>query len=316
MVGLLGLAPGAALAGPKAVLVEPIHLKVGEVEPDQVQHFNFTLKNDGDAPLAIQDLKPTCYCTTGTTDVWDVPAGGSTVIHMRVDPSDFVGDINKGIEITTNDPANVTLLVQADLKVRPAIAVVPPELDFGAVPATGSKPQSVDLKGPKERPFKVKSVTSDAKFLAFEQDPLDLDERAGVKISVKVLPGVPAGPFTAKVVVETDDAGKPHIEIPVRGMGPGGLQANPAKLVFESAAAGASVGSFEIAGGPNLKVTGVKTSSPQLEAKLEPAAGGRWRVQVKVASGAKPGRILGKVIVATSDAAQPELAVPVMGLVK
>ena len=71
-----------------------------------------------------------------------------------------------------------------------------------------------------------------------------------------------------------------------------------------------------MSGGAGLKVTGVRTSSPQLEAKLEPlAGGGSWRVQVRLASSARPGRLLGKVIVATGDAKQPELTVPVMGLV-
>jgi hypothetical protein len=87
----------------------------------------------------------------------------------------------------------------------------------------------------------------------------------------------------------------------------------PAKLVFDKAAPGADVGSLEVSGG---KVTEVRTSNPSLVAALEPLEGGRYRVRVKLAGNAKPGRLLGKLIVKTADAAQPEITVPVLGLVR
>jgi len=211
-------------------------------------------------------------------------------------------------------------LLEIDLKVRPGIAVVPPELDFGAVGPQGAKAQVVDIKSPKERPVKAKTST-EAKYLAVDQEPLEREAKIGVRLYVKVLPGVPPGPFSAKVVVETGDAARPRLEIPVRGTGPGGVSVEPAKLLFEAAVAGAVVGTLEVSGGAGFKVTGVRTTSPQLEAALEPAAGagaagGRHRVQVKLAAGANSGRLLARVIVATNDAAQPEVTVPVMGVVR
>src|SRR5206468_4308887 len=132
----------------KAVIVEPMHKSVGEVEPGKLLHYNYTLRNDGDAKLTITDLKGTCYCTTGQADAMQVPPGGSTTVHVRIDPSDFTGDIQKGLEIYTNDPANPMLTVSLDLKVRPGIAVMPPELDFRAIGPQGAKEQSVDVKAP------------------------------------------------------------------------------------------------------------------------------------------------------------------------
>lgn len=305
----------AAAAAPRAVLVEPKHVDAGEVEPDAIQKLEWTLKNAGDAPLSIAALEPTCYCTTAKADAWEVPAGGTTKIRVTIDPSDFVGKITKGVEIETNDPDAPKQLVDVDLVVRPGIAVVPPELDFGAVPAAGSKERTVDLKAAKERPFELTAVSAEAPWLAVDHDPMQIEDRAGYRLYVKVKPGAPAGALATKIVVATTDAGRPRIEIAVRGTGPGGLRVEPARLVFEAAPGGA-VGAIAVSGGKGFKVTGVSSSSPSVEAAVEPQADGSYRVAVRLAAAAKPGRVLAKLAIATSDAAQPEVTVPVMGLVK
>jgi hypothetical protein len=313
--GIGALSATAALAVPKAVVVEPAHLDIGEVEPGQPQKFDWTLRNDGDAVLSIESLEPTCYCTTGKADSWTIAPGTSTKVHVTVDPSDWVGDILKGVDIQTNDAQNKTVSLDVKMKVRPGIAVVPPELDFGAVTAQGSSAHTVDIKAGKERPFKVTSLAADVPYVTVEQDPLQTDDRVGVKLSVKIAPGVPAGPFATKIVVQTDDASRPRIEIPVRGAGPGGLAVNPAKIVFEAMAPGADLGTITVAGDKALKLTGVKSNNPAVEATIQ-GDGGTYTVKVSLAKTAKPGRLLAKLAIATSDAAQPELTVPVTGVVK
>jgi hypothetical protein len=306
----------AATAGPRATLVEPAHVEKGAVEPGEVLHLEWTLRNDGDAPLLIESLDPTCYCTTGKADATAVPPGSSTKIRVTIDPSDFTGAIEKGVEITTNDPQTPTQLVQATMTVRPSIAVVPPELDFGSVPAAGSRERTVDFKAPKERPFQVKAATPGAPYLSVEQEPMQTDDRAGVRLFVKVKPGAPAGPFTTMVIVETDDPAKPRIEVPVRGKGAGGPSFEPERLVFQAATPGTAVGTVTVRGGKGLQVTGVKSTSPALEATAQPQPDGSVAVRVAVAKDAKPGRITAKLLIGTSDAAQPELSVPVLGVVK
>jgi uncharacterized protein DUF1573 len=307
---------GAALpahAAPRAVVSGQSHLDAGKVEPGQVLQYEFTLRNEGDATLAIEDLKPTCYCTSANIDQWDIPAGGSTIVHVRIDPSDFTGDINKGVEISTNDPEHRMLLVDVDLHVLPGIAVVPPELDFGAVGADGSKPAKVDIKVPRERDLKILEVKADAPYVSVTQEPLELEEKHGVTLYVKVLPGAPPGAFTAKVTARTNDTSRPTIEIPLRGRGPGGLRANPEKMVFTTAQPGAEVGTFDVTGGTNLLV---RSSSPNLVAEIRQLDRDRSRVMLRLTDKAPSGRLMERVVVSSQDGKQPELTVTVMGIVR
>ena len=303
----------AAHGAPRARIVEATHIEAGEVEPDRVLNYTFTLTNAGDATLAIEDLAATCYCTTAKSNLWDIPPGQSATIQVRIDPSDFVGPINKGVEIKTNDPANPVLLVDVDLTVRPGIAVVPPELDFGSVGAQGSKSLQVDIKAPKTREFKIVAVKSDVAYLETAHEPLTLDDRHGAMLFVKVLPGAPPGAFKATVNVQTSDPSRPTIAIPVRGRGPGGLAANPEKLTFAMAAAGDDVGTVDISGTGPVQV---RCTSESLVAAVEARKEGGYRVRVKVADGARSGRVMAKLVVSSAGDGAQELEVPVMGIIR
>jgi hypothetical protein len=303
-----------AWAGPRATIVGEKLLDAGSIEPTEVLQYEFTLRNDGDATLAIEDLQPTCYCVTASTTLWDIPAGGTATIHVRIDPSDFVGDLDKGVEILTNDPDTPVLLVGAKIHVRPGIAVVPPELDFGAVGADGSSQGlKVDIKVPRDRDLEITKVVSQVDYMTAEWEPLELEDRYGASVWVDVLAGAPAGAFKGTVVVHTSDTSLPTIEIPVHGRGPGGLSAAPEKVVFASASAGSEVGSFDVHGGSDLKVS---SSSSSLLAQLETVAESHFRVKLSLAKEARAGRLMAKVIVSTPDGSHPDLTVPVMGIVR
>jgi hypothetical protein len=296
------------------VIVGDKHKDAGEIEPSEMLAYEFTLRNDGDETLAIQDLRPTCYCISAKTTLWDVPAGGTATIQVRIDPSDFVGSINKGVEIMTNDPQSPTLLVDVDIVVRAGIAIVPPELDFGRVGSEGSDaPLQFQVKVPRERDLEITEVTTDAQFLSAEQEPLELEERFGATVYVDVLAGAPAGPFTGHVVLHTTDAARPTIEVAVHGRGAGGLQAAPERVVFATADAGAEVGSFEISGGVVHQVT---SSDPRLTPRLEALSDGRYRVVLRLAGDAARGRVMARVSVASIAGEEPGLTVPVMGMVR
>jgi hypothetical protein len=315
LVAALLLGVGTTLqAAPRAVIQGEAGIDAGEVEPSQILEHEFVLRNEGDKTLVIADLKPTCYCISAETNLWDVPPGGEARIAIRIDPSDFVGKVDKGIEIESNDPENPVLMIHVKFVILPGIAVVPPELDFGNVGPEGTKKsKKVDVKAPRERSLEILDVSTDADFVSVTHEDLLLEERDGVSVFVKILPQAPPGPFTAKVTVHTSDASTPTIEIPLRGSGAGGLRAEPERVLFESAPAGSEVGSFEVSGASDLVV---RSSVASLRAEIEPSKGDVVRVKLHLAENARAGRLLAKVTVSARDGSQPELTVPVMGIVR
>jgi L-2-hydroxyglutarate oxidase LhgO len=79
------------------------------------------------------------------------------------------------------------------------------------------------------------------------------------------------------------------------------------------AGAGDDVGTVDITGTGPVQV---RCTSESLVAAVEERKEGGYRVRVKVADGAKTGRVMAKLVVSTAGDGAQELEVPVMGIVR
>jgi hypothetical protein len=116
-------AAGTAAAGPRAVVDEPVY-DAGPVSPgDEVRH-DFVIRNAGERPLEIVEVRPACGCTVADYDRTIAP-GESGKIHAVVDTTGFAGGIAKGLTVLTNDPDNPRLVITVKATVEPAVFLRP-----------------------------------------------------------------------------------------------------------------------------------------------------------------------------------------------
>ncbi len=108
---------------PKAVAVEAIK-DVGTVPKGEKIIHDFQIRNDGDAPLEITNVRPACGCTVAEYDKVIAP-GKVGKVHAEMDTVTFNGAIAKGVSVFTNDPATPELELTIRAKVEPYIAVKP-----------------------------------------------------------------------------------------------------------------------------------------------------------------------------------------------
>ena len=114
---------------------------VGKVGKGEKIAQDFVIKNEGDAPLEITDVKPTCGCTVAEFDHTIAP-GGTGKIHAVVDTTDFGGPISKTIFVYTNDPDNARVELAVKAEVQPYVFVLPGFARF--IQPQGSEPGSVE----------------------------------------------------------------------------------------------------------------------------------------------------------------------------
>lgn len=75
-----------------------------------------TIKNTGNQPLRVFEVKPSCGCTTAPLDKDILKPGETAKIDIKLDLKGNVGPISKDVNIMTNDPVrkNVTLKLKAN----------------------------------------------------------------------------------------------------------------------------------------------------------------------------------------------------------
>ena len=117
--------PAANPAAPAAVAAAPEEkpegpLPVGEFETldhdfgtvseGQKVTYDYKFKNNGQAPMIIQNAQPSCGCTVPTWSKEPIPVGGTGFVRAEFDTNGKSGVQNKTITVTANTWPKVTTL--------------------------------------------------------------------------------------------------------------------------------------------------------------------------------------------------------------
>src|SRR5262249_49512781 len=120
------VALGAHSAAPKAVFPEA-QFEFGRVVSGAVVEHDFTVGNDGGAPLVIQKVAMTAPLLV-TRETHEVAPGTKGTIHFKLDTSNLTGKFQGAIVVFLNDPA----LPQAPLTFEGTIV---PAVELSPMPA-------------------------------------------------------------------------------------------------------------------------------------------------------------------------------------
>lgn len=151
-----------AFASAQTISFDKTTFDYGNVKAGADGHRFFTVKNIGDKPLIISEVKPSCGCTTPEWSKDPILPGKTAQIKVGYNTG-IKGAFNKLIEVYSNDPAsNRTVLYikgnvediaavadaqQASLKVTPS-PVATAQATAQAMPSAAKKSVKKSAKKP------------------------------------------------------------------------------------------------------------------------------------------------------------------------
>jgi hypothetical protein len=89
---------------------EKVDHDFGTVNEGQKVTYDYKFKNNGQAPMIIQNAQPSCGCTVPTWSKEPVPVGGTGFVRAEFDTNGKSGIQNKTITVTANTWPKVTTL--------------------------------------------------------------------------------------------------------------------------------------------------------------------------------------------------------------
>ena len=200
-----------AHAAPRLV-VPDARFDAHRVQEGEVIAHSFTLRNPGDRPLVIQQVKPDCGCTTAEFDPRIEP-GGEGHVTLRLDTRGYEGRIAKFTRVLSNDPEHKIVLLTMEAEVW-----TPIKLSKGYVVFKGKAGETlsegIDIRAGMEKP------------LSLEPEAFDLEEQVAYRIEeveagrhfrihFSSLPG-PVCRYHGTLRLVTNYPEKPEIEIRIR----------------------------------------------------------------------------------------------------
>ena len=102
------------------IRIEPESFDFGKALPGKVLRKEFTIRNFGDAPLAIEGVSTTCGCTAALTAESRVEPGGSTSLRVTFETRRYSGRVGRQVLIRSNDPKTPLLQVTVSATVEAA----------------------------------------------------------------------------------------------------------------------------------------------------------------------------------------------------
>lgn len=96
----------------------------GTIAPADLK-ADIEIKNSGDGVLVIDQVKPSCGCTTAPLDKNTLKPGESTMMHVTLKASNRTGGLTKSVAIMSNDPNNPTKVVRLRANIQRDITFNP-----------------------------------------------------------------------------------------------------------------------------------------------------------------------------------------------
>lgn len=222
-----GFGPAATVsAAPIIMSPDPVY-DFGEMDSDQKVAHAFVVKNAGDEPLEISEVKTTCGCTVAELETKTLAPGAETKVNVTLNLKGKQGDQVKKITVFSNDPVAASYFLELRGKAIATITMEPNIINLGRIEDNEPHSQSVTLRSTKEgHSFKIEEVKVDEK-VPFKTELETVTPGKEYKLAVVTNPNLMAGTLSGRITLMTDDPDHRAMTLNVYGHVIGPLQVMP-----------------------------------------------------------------------------------------
>lgn len=307
-----GISPGLTQdadrrPAPKLVCPEPEY-SFGMVTNTRDIIHDFVIRNDGDAPLKIAQVKLPCGCMLLRLMDDNVQPGKETVLRARFPLKGLSGPQRKRIVLLSNDPVRprMTLLLTgeaiAELDIRPR------QLFWGNLREDAAVEKTVNVRFHDDQDFHVVGVEASSPLFAAEVS--SNAEAPSGRVKVRTVPPLPRGIFRGSLKILTDHPRFNTLVIPMSGRVIGELYTIPDEIVLAPAKQPVSRALMVYSSQKQkFSVLQVKPPITNIEVKVKSSLFSGYRVELRniVPNVALNGQC---VVITTDYAPMKELSVP------
>lgn len=218
---------------------ETIH-SFGTLPVGETSTHEFVVRNSGTAPLTLTRGATSCSCTVSDVGAADadgrsvVPPGGKTTVKLQWTGKGTGGPFRQQASIFTDDPRRPEIVFVVEGTLISQWQAVPPSIVLSRVSAgSGDRAEAVVFTYGSMPPRVVRAVVEHpqaTQFFSLATSVLSSADVAaepaatgGVRLSLEIRPGLPAGPFRASITLVVAMPDELTVTVPIEGTVAGDL---------------------------------------------------------------------------------------------
>ena len=197
--------------GPRVQFTEPIY-DFGRVQNgDPVKH-SYIFTNNGDQPLEVSNVQPSCGCTTAGDWTRKVMPGQTGSVAIQFNSSHFSGDVFKTISVTSNDKQHPVTVLQLKGKVWKPLELVPSYAIMNVPPDATSVSTSIRIIDNAEEPITFSPPECNNKSYSVKLDTTKPGKE--YQLEIESVGDLSQGNVQGKILLKTSWTNTPMLEVP------------------------------------------------------------------------------------------------------
>lgn len=137
-------------------------------------------------------------------------------VEMTLSNQAKVGALSDFVTIHTNHPKQKLVQIPISGFVRPIVAVTPPIADFGQVELKEPLRKTFNVRNFATEPIKITGIEGGIQGVDLKLEPLEEGREYQVRVTLNT--SLPKGPFNGTVVLRTDSAKLPLVNVELKGI--------------------------------------------------------------------------------------------------
>lgn len=204
--------------------------------------YRLKMKNIYAVPLQITNIRSSCGCLSFEPNTKNLKPQEEGYIDILMDGRRFVGPKSVTLYVTVGPQYISTAAVTFTANARGDVVLNPGEINFGVVASGSQVTQTIDVEYAGSLDWQIVEVVK-SKNAPFEVQPRELYRnkprifqggKVGYQLAVTLKADAPAGAFTQKILLKTNDPASPVLTVNVEGNIQASLTANPSEIAFRN----------------------------------------------------------------------------------
>lgn len=143
----------------------------GSVYSGENKEHCFILKNAGDTPLVIQQVKSSCGCTAAMVSSKTILPAEQAELRVRFNSKNFRGQVTKTVYVISNDPQQGKKRFTLQAHVVSELSVTPSRLSLGTIAVGNDVEKTITFLNQSDVDIKITAVRSTSRHITLTNIP-------------------------------------------------------------------------------------------------------------------------------------------------